>query len=145
MTTEKVLLRKMLDALTPEERRSLLKEIAAEENWSIEQKICRLINEVGIPAHVLGYDYLQYALSLAYSDNAYVHSITKLLYPTVAKKFGTTPDRVERAIRQAIRLAWENGDANVHKKYFGSTTKYPALKPTNSKFIATMADVLRNQ
>ncbi len=145
MTTERVLLRKMLDALTPEERRSLLKQIAAEEKLTIEQKICRLINEVGIPAHVLGYDYLQYAISLAYSDDEYVHSITKQLYPAVAKKFGTTPNRVERAIRHAIRMAWRNGDTSVHEKYFGSTTKDTDQKPTNGKFIATMADVLYNQ
>lgn len=95
------------------------------------------------PAHIKGYQYLREAIILAVNDDEIMNSVTKLLYPTVAKTFKTTPSRVERAIRHAIEVAWDRGDVDVLNSYFGYTIQNSRGKPTNSEFIAMISDKLK--
>lgn len=97
----------------------------------------------GVPAHIKGYQYLREAIILSINDSEMMNSVTKLLYPTVAKTFKTTPSRVERAIRHAIEVAWDRGDVDVLSSYFGYTIQNSRGKPTNSEFIAMISDKLR--
>lgn len=113
------------------------------ENDSLEVKITNLMHDVGVPAHIKGYNYIREAISLAIDDMEVVNSITKQLYPTLARKFKTTPSRVERAIRHAIEVAWARGQAELNNAMFGNTISYNKGKPTNSEFIAMIADKLR--
>ena len=96
-----------------------------------------------MPAHIKGYQYLREAIILAVNDDEIMNSVTKLLYPTVAKTFKTTPSRVERAIRHAIEVAWDRGDVDVLNSYFGYTIQNDRGKPTNSEFIAMISDKLK--
>ena len=112
---------------------------------SLEMAVTDIINEIGVPAHIKGYQYLRVAISLAVDDMEIINAVTKVLYPTVAKKFGTTPSRVERAIRHAIEVAWDRGDLETLQKYFGYTVSNAKGKPTNSEFIAMIADRLHLQ
>lgn len=98
---------------------------------------------IGVPAHIKGYQYLREAIILAVNDGEIMNSVTKLLYPTVAKTFKTTPSRVERAIRHAIEVAWDRGDVDVLNSYFGYTIQNSRGKPTNSEFIAMISDKLK--
>lgn len=102
-----------------------------------------IMHQIGVPAHIKGYQYLREAIILSIDDGEMMGSVTKLLYPTVAKKFSTTPSRVERAIRHAIEVAWDRGDVDVLSSYFGYTIQSSRGKPTNSEFIAMISDKLR--
>ncbi len=112
---------------------------------SLELRVTSIIHEIGVPAHIKGYQYLREAIRLAVEDMEVINAVTKVLYPTVAKKFATTPSRVERAIRHAIEVAWDRGDLETLQKYFGYTVSNAKGKPTNSEFIAMIADRLQLQ
>lgn len=109
---------------------------------SLESVVTEIIHEIGIPAHIKGYQYLREAIILTIEDMDAINAVTKVLYPTVAKKFNTTPSRVERAIRHAIEVAWDRGDIETLQKFFGYTVSNIKGKPTNSEFIAMIADML---
>ena len=109
----------------------------------LELMITEIIHQIGVPAHIKGYHYLRDSILMSVNDTEYINSITKLLYPTVAKKHNTTSSRVERAIRHAIEVAWDRGDVNVLDSYFGYTINNGRGKPTNSEFIAMISDKLR--
>ena len=112
---------------------------------SLEVRVTSIIHEIGVPAHIKGYQYLREAIRLTVEDMEIINAVTKVLYPTVAKRFGTTPSRVERAIRHAIEVAWDRGDLETLQKYFGYTVSNAKGKPTNSEFIAMIADRLQLQ
>ena len=111
----------------------------------LEYVVTDIIHQIGVPAHIKGYHYLRCAILLSIEDNEMINSVTKLLYPTVAKKFNTTSSRVERAIRHAIEIAWDRGDLDTLNSFFGYTVHTGKGKPTNSEFIALIADKLRLQ
>ncbi len=108
----------------------------------LESTVTDVIHEIGVPAHIKGYQYLREAIILTINDIEMINAVTKVLYPTVAKKFNTTPSRVERAIRHAIEVAWDRGDIETLQKFFGYTVSNVKGKPTNSEFIAMIADNL---
>lgn len=110
---------------------------------SIEAEVTNVIHEIGIPAHIKGYQYLRDAIMMAINDMDILNSITKQLYPSIAKQYNTTPSRVERAIRHAIEVAWSRGKMDTIDKLFGYTVNNGKGKPTNSEFIALIADRLR--
>lgn len=109
----------------------------------IEVRVTNIIHDVGVPAHIKGYQYIREAIMLAIENEDIINAITKTLYPSLAKKFCTTPSRVERAIRHAIEVAWNRGQIEMHDKIFGYTVNSNKGKPTNSEFIAMIADKLR--
>ncbi len=109
----------------------------------LEVMITEIIHQIGVPAHIKGYHYLREAIILSVKDPEIINSVTKLLYPTVAKKYKTTSSRVERAIRHAIEVAWDRGDVDMLDSYFGFTIQNERGKPTNSEFIAMISDKLR--
>jgi two-component system response regulator (stage 0 sporulation protein A) len=110
---------------------------------NLDQNITNIIHEIGVPAHIKGYLYLREAITMVYNDMELLGSITKILYPEIAKKFNTTASRVERAIRHAIEVAWSRGNMDSIGKLFGYTVSNSKAKPTNSEFIAMVADRLR--
>lgn len=112
---------------------------------NIEAMVTSIIHEIGVPAHIKGYQYLREAIMIAVNDMDVINAITKVLYPQVAKAFSTTPSRVERAIRHAIEVAWDRGDLETLQKFFGYTVSNTKGKPTNSEFIALIADKLQLQ
>ena len=107
---------------------------------SDELKVTDILHQIGVPAHIKGYHYLREAIIQSVNDKEMLESVTKLLYPAVAKKFATTPSRVERAIRHAIEIAWDRGDIDTLNSFFGYTINTGKGKPTNSEFIALIAD-----
>ena len=109
----------------------------------LEVVVSEIMHQIGVPAHIKGYQYLREAIILSINNTEMMGSVTKLLYPTVAKTFKTTSSRVERAIRHAIEVAWDRGDVDVLSSYFGYTIQSSRGKPTNSEFIAMIADKLR--
>ena len=109
----------------------------------MESQVTKIIHQIGVPAHIKGYQYLRSAILMTIDDNDVINSVTKVLYPTVAKKYQTTTSRVERAIRHAIEVAWDRGDVDTLNSYFGYTIQNSRGKPTNSEFIAMIADNLR--
>ncbi len=109
----------------------------------LEAQVTKIIHRIGVPAHIKGYQYLRTAIMMTIEDNEIINSVTKILYPSVAKKYATTSSRVERAIRHAIEVAWERGDIDTLNSYFGYTIQNTRGKPTNSEFIAMIADNLR--
>lgn len=109
----------------------------------VELMVTEMIHQIGVPAHIKCYHYLREAILLSVEDPEIMNAVTKVLYPTVAKKFGTTPSRVERAIRHAIEVAWDRGDVDTLNAYFGYTIHNSRGKPTNSEFIAMLSDKLR--
>ena len=111
----------------------------------IEAMVTNVIHEIGVPAHIKGYQYLREAIIIAVGDMDVINAITKVLYPQVAKTFATTPSRVERAIRHAIEVAWDRGDLDTLQRFFGYTVSNTKGKPTNSEFIALIADRLQLQ
>jgi len=111
----------------------------------IEAMVTNIIHEIGVPAHIKGYQYLREAIIIAVGDMEVINAITKVLYPQVAKAFQTTPSRVERAIRHAIEVAWDRGDLDTLQRFFGYTVSNTKGKPTNSEFIALIADKLQLQ
>ena len=112
---------------------------------NIESMVTGIIHEIGVPAHIKGYQYLREAIIIAVNDMDVINAITKVLYPQVAKTFQTTPSRVERAIRHAIEVAWDRGDLDTLQRFFGYTVSNTKGKPTNSEFIALIADKLQLQ
>ena len=109
----------------------------------IEMRVTNIIHQIGVPAHIKGYQYLREAIIMTIHDMQAINAITKILYPSVAKKFKTTPSRVERAIRHAIEVAWDRGDVETLQEFFGFTVSGVRGKPTNSEFISMVADRLR--
>ena len=111
----------------------------------MEVVVTEVIHQLGVPAHIKGYHYLREAILASLEDKELLESVTKMLYPTVAKKFDTTSSRVERAIRHAIEIAWDRGDLDTLNSFFGYTVNTCKGKPTNSEFIALITDKLRLQ
>jgi two-component system response regulator (stage 0 sporulation protein A) len=144
--------------IKPVTAKSVSKRIVSLASWKTEKKkressslmesdidvvISDIMRQIGVPAHIKGYQYLRTAIRLSVNDSEMLGSVTKLLYPTVAKMYGTTASRVERAIRHAIEVAWDRGDVDVLSSYFGYTIQSQRGKPTNSEFIAMIADKLK--
>lgn len=111
----------------------------------LERDVTNMIHEIGVPAHIKGYQYLREAIMMSVEDVEMLGSITKILYPTIAGKYQTTPSRVERAIRHAIEVAWSRGKMETLDALFGYTINTGKGKPTNSEFIALIADKIRLQ
>lgn len=132
-----------------QEKKKELKKVNAYESSSgyfernLEADVTNIIHEIGVPAHIKGYQYLRDAIILSVNDLEMLNSITKILYPTIAKKHQTTPSRVERAIRHAIEVAWSRGKMDTIDELFGYTVSTGKGKPTNSEFIALIADKIR--
>lgn len=116
-----------------------------EQRDSLELAVTAVIHEIGVPAHIKGYHYVREAIMMAVKDMENLNAITKVLYPSVAKRYNTTPSRVERAIRHAIETAWTRGDVDTLNRFFGYTVSTDKGKPTNSEFIAMIADRLHLQ
>ncbi|MEE1155587.1 MAG: sporulation transcription factor Spo0A [Acutalibacteraceae bacterium] len=112
---------------------------------SMELKITEILHQIGVPAHIKGYNYLRDSILMSIETPEIINAVTKKLYPSVAKKYETTSSRVERAIRHAIEVAWDRGDVDVLNSYFGYTIHNDRGKPTNSEFIAMISDKLRLQ
>ena len=110
---------------------------------NLESDVTNIIHEIGVPAHIKGYQYLRDAIMMSVNDNEMLNSITKLLYPSIAKRHKTTPSRVERAIRHAIEVAWSRGKMDTIDSLFGYTVSNGKGKPTNSEFVALIADKIR--
>ena len=132
-------------------RKKDIQKISAYESSShymernLEGDVTHIIHEIGVPAHIKGYQYLREAIMMSVEDNEMLNSITKVLYPSIAKKYQTTPSRVERAIRHAIEVAWSRGKMETLDAMFGYTINTGKGKPTNSEFIALIADKIRLQ
>ena len=109
----------------------------------LDKEITDILHEIGVPAHIKGYMYLRESITMVYNDIDILSGITKVLYPTVAKKYNTTSSRVERAIRHSIEVAWNRGNVEAISQIFSYTISYNKSKPTNSEFIAMIADKLR--
>ncbi|MFD1428087.1 two-component system response regulator (stage 0 sporulation protein A) [Kroppenstedtia sanguinis] len=114
-----------------------------ERSDNLDAHITSVIHEIGVPAHIKGYLYLREAITMVYNEVELLGAITKTLYPRIAEKYNTTPSRVERAIRHAIEVAWSRGNMESIRKLFGYTINVSKAKPTNSEFIAMVADKLR--
>lgn len=114
-----------------------------DDKADIDSEITSILHEIGVPAHIRGYQYIRESINLVYNDIEILNGITKILYPTVATKYKTTASRVERAIRHAIEVAWIRGNIDVITDIFSYTISYNKSKPTNSEFIAMIADRLR--
>lgn len=112
---------------------------------TLEMRVTEIIHQIGVPAHIKGYQYLRDAIIMAIDDDDIINAVTKRLYPAVAKKHATTSSRVERAIRHAIEVAWDRGDVDILNSYFGYTIHNGRGKPTNSEFIAMISDRFRLQ
>ena len=132
-----------------EKQETLTGELKASENVNVihdlEKDVTNMIHEIGVPAHIKGYQYLREAIMMSVEDVEMLGSITKILYPTIAAKYQTTPSRVERAIRHAIEVAWSRGKMETLDALFGYTINTGKGKPTNSEFIALIADKIRLQ
>jgi two-component system, response regulator, stage 0 sporulation protein A len=114
-----------------------------QQKRSVDAVITQIIHEIGVPAHIKGYHYLREAIAIVYNDVEILGSITKVLYPRIAERYKTTPSRVERAIRHSIEVAWGRGNMEAIRNVFGYTVSASKTKPTNSEFIAMIADKLR--
>ena len=118
-------------------------EIAAVNDYELERYITNIMLDIGVPAHLKGYHYLRDAILLSGRDMEVVSSVTKLLYPTIAKRFKTTDQKVERAIRNAIEVSWTRGNVETFEKMFGYSVSSGRNRPTNSEYIARIADSIR--
>lgn len=118
-------------------------DVTKQDNVDLQVTVSEIMHQIGVPAHIKGYQYLREAIMLSINDREMMSSVTKVLYPTVAKMYSTTASRVERAIRHAIEVAWDRGDVDVLSSYFGYTIQSTRGKPTNSEFIAMISDKLR--
>lgn len=127
---------KPMDMMTDEVR---------EDEYDIEIMVSNMIKTIGVPAHIKGYQFLRDAIMWVVEDMELINAVTKELYPGIAKKHKTTSSRVERAIRHAIEVSWQRGDVETLNKLFGHTVKFTKDKPTNSEFIAMIADRIRLQ
>ena len=124
-------------------RRRGTAKVPERDDGDLESQVTKIIHQIGVPAHIKGYQYLRTAIIMAIKDTEVINSVTKILYPSVAKQYSTTSSRVERAIRHAIEVAWDRGDLDVLNSFFGYTVQNSRGKPTNSEFIAMIADNLR--
>ena len=120
-----------------------IQAIADEKIKAMNNKIILTLRELGVPAHLEGYEYLKDAFQICLDDAKAIRSVTKNIYPQIAKSFETTPSRVERAIRHAIEVAWDRGDLEVFARFFGNSISPDRGKPTNSEFIATVVEAIR--
>lgn len=118
-------------------------ERSRQEEEALKIRVTEILHQIGVPAHIKGYHYVRAAIILSVENSDMINAVTKLLYPTVAEKYDTTPSRVERAIRHAIEVAWDRGDLDVLNSYFGYTIHNGRGKPTNSEFVAMISDKLR--
>ena len=118
-------------------------EIAAVKDYELERYITEIMLDIGVPAHLKGYHYLRDAILLSGREMEVVSSVTKLLYPTIAKRFKTTDQKVERAIRNAIEVSWTRGNVETFEKLFGYSVQQGKSRPTNSEYIARIADKMR--
>ncbi|MDE6016371.1 MAG: sporulation initiation factor Spo0A C-terminal domain-containing protein [Acetatifactor sp.] len=118
-------------------------DIAGVNDYELEKYITAIMLDIGVPAHLKGYHYLRDAILLSGRDMEVVSSVTKLLYPAIAKRFKTTDQKVERAIRNAIEVSWTRGNAETFKKMFGYSVLSGKSRPTNSEYIARIADKVR--
>lgn len=118
-------------------------EIAAVKDYELERYITSIMLDIGVPAHLKGYHYLRDAILLSGRDMDVVSSVTKLLYPTIAKRFKTTDQKVERAIRNAIEVSWTRGNVETFEELFGYSVQSGKNRPTNSEYIARIADKIR--
>ena len=125
------------------ENRNKVKSVKNETEHELEIIISDVMRQIGVPAHIKGYQYLRQSILLSVKEPEHLQAVTKVLYPTVAKNNKTTSSRVERAIRHAIEVAWDRGDVDVLSSYFGYTIENSRGKPTNSEFIAMISDKLR--
>ena len=125
--------------------KAVLDRLDAPKEMDLEAEVTNMIHEIGVPAHIKGYQYLREAIMMSVEDSSVLSSITKILYPGIAKQFETTPSRVERAIRHAIEVAWSRGKIETLDGLFGYTINTGKGKPTNSEFIALIADKIRLQ
>ncbi len=133
-----------IESLTKsKEAPEIKKESGSVSPGEIEAQVTKIIHQIGVPAHIKGYQYLRTAIIMTIDEGEIINSVTKVLYPSVAKKYQTTTSRVERAIRHAIEVAWDRGDVDILNSYFGYTIQNSRGKPTNSEFIAMIADNLR--
>jgi sporulation transcription factor Spo0A len=141
----------MMKPIDSKQLQQLVLGIASEQNIQsksdydsdLDTEITSILHEVGVPAHIKGYMYLREAISMVYNNVEILGSITKILYPEIATTYGTTSSRVERAIRHAIEIAWVRGNVDAISDIFSYTISYNKSKPTNSEFIAMIADRLR--
>ena len=118
-------------------------ELDAVKDCELERYITDIMLDIGVPAHLKGYHYLRDAILLSGRDMEVVSSVTKLLYPTVAMRFKTTNQKVERAIRNAIEVSWERGNTETFERMFGYSAQEGRTRPTNSEYIARIADMIR--
>ena len=118
-------------------------DIAAVKDFELERYITEIMLDIGVPAHLKGYHYLRDAILLSGRDMEVVSSVTKLLYPTIAKRFKTTDQKVERAIRNAIEVSWTRGNVETFERLFGYSVQSGKNRPTNSEYIARIADKMR--
>ncbi|MBR5140819.1 MAG: sporulation transcription factor Spo0A [Clostridia bacterium] len=132
-----------IDAILKAKTRTSTQKNDNSATLDMEAQVTKIIHQIGVPAHIKGYQYLRCAILMTINDNDIINSVTKVLYPSVAKKYQTTTSRVERAIRHAIEVAWDRGDVDTLNSYFGYTIQNSRGKPTNSEFIAMIADNLR--
>ena len=126
-----------------------LRDFYFDNRWNVfahddlEMQVTNILRQIGVPAHIKGYSYLRFAIISGVNDPAAIGLVTKVLYPSVANSFNTTATRVERAMRHAIEVAWNRGGTDILDMFFGFTVKPSRGKPTNSEFIAMIADYLR--
>ena len=116
---------------------------ASAADLDLETQVTKVLHQLGVPAHIKGHQYLRTAIIMTIEDPSMMDGITKILYPNIAKMYGTIPSRVERAIRHAIEVAWDRGNTDVIWEYFGYTIQMSKGKPTNSEFIAMVSDKIR--
>ena len=135
---ETVLANRVLKVAAGQEKRILHTSVDSDE-----LTVTEILHQIGVPAHIKGYQFLRDAILLTMNEPEYINAVTKRLYPEIAKKNGTTASRVERAIRHAIEVAWDRGDVDTLNSYFGYTIHNLRGKPTNSEFIAMIADKMR--
>jgi two-component system response regulator (stage 0 sporulation protein A) len=135
---ETVLASRVLKVAAGQEKRILHTSVDSDE-----LTVTEILHQIGVPAHIKGYQFLRDAILLTMNEPEYINAVTKRLYPEIAKKNGTTASRVERAIRHAIEVAWDRGDVDTLNSYFGYTIHNLRGKPTNSEFIAMIADKMR--
>lgn len=133
----------LMDRILSESTESTKMPLTLTKAEDLEKVVTDLIHEIGVPAHIKGYQYLREAIMMSVKDMEMLNSITKILYPTIAKKYQTTPSRVERAIRHAIEVAWSRGKLETLQEIFAHTIDIDKGKPTNSEFIAMIADKIR--
>lgn len=137
------ILAQRIKSICSEENSPLISLGSSTKPQTLDVIVTDIIHQLGVPAHIKGYHYLRTAIIEAVKDDQMIESVTKLLYPTVANEYKTTPSRVERAIRHAIEISWDRGDLDILTSYFGYTVSNDKGKPTNSEFIALIADKIR--